>query len=72
MQIGGIGGSTAAFSAQEQRRVTEQSSGASLRDAAAREVERQRQQQVQEDRQVEQPKAAAKPPGIGTQVDRFA
>ena len=35
MQIGGIGGSTAAFSAQEQRRVTEQSSGASLRDAAA-------------------------------------
>ncbi|MHB2167516.1 hypothetical protein [Alsobacter sp. R-9] len=70
MQIGAAG-STAAFSVQEQRRVTEQADNASLRDAAARETERQRQQQAQELRQVEQT-APSKTPGLGTLVDRFA
>ncbi len=72
MEIGGIGGSTGAFSVREQRRVTEEAGGATLRDAAAKEADRQRKELVEEARQVEQPRAAAKPPGLGTQVDRFA
>ena len=72
MQIGGVGGSTAAFSAQEQRRASEPPDGASLRDAAARQAERERQQRVEQDRQVETARTPARPQGLGTQVDRFA
>ena len=72
MQIGGIGGANAAFSAQEQRRATEQPDDASLRDAAAREAERVRQQRVEQDRQVESAGTPARPQGLGTLVDRFA
>mgnify|MGYP001806330406 FL=1 len=72
MQIGGIGGSTGAFSAREQRRVTEESDGANLRDAAAKAADLQRRQVVEEAQQVERPRDPAKAPGLGTLVDRFA
>ncbi len=69
MQIGPAG-STAAFSPQEQRRVTEQSDAANLRDAAAREAQREREQTQQQARQAEEPRPA-KAQGLGTLVDRY-
>lgn len=72
MQIGATGGIAAPVPMQERSRTTEPPDGASLRDAAAREAERTRQERVERDRQAETPRTAVRPQGLGTMVDRFA